>query len=72
MKLTKKALEEIRTNKRLRALLALTLDKSDFTIQRYITTNDDTLTKAAALQVIREETGLSDDQILEDAEAIRA
>lgn len=36
------------------------------TIYRYINDNDDNLTKAAALKVIREETGLTDEQILED------
>lgn len=39
---------------------------SEPTIYRYINDNDDNLTKAAALRVIREETGLTDDQILEE------
>lgn len=77
MKLTQIAIDQIKSNKRLRALLALALDKSDFTIQRYITTNDDSLTKAAAMQVIREETGLDDFEILEmesvgEAQKVRA
>lgn len=41
------------------------LDSSEQTIYRYISDNSDNLTKAAALKVIREETGLTDDQILE-------
>jgi len=39
---------------------------SRITIYRYIRTNDDNLTKAVALKIIREATGLSDEQILED------
>lgn len=67
MKLTHKAIEAIRNDKRARARLQLELDKSEYTINRYIETNDDNLTKAAALKVIREETGLTDAQILESS-----
>ena len=38
---------------------------TEFTIARYIQKNSDNLTKAAALQVIREVTKLSDEEILE-------
>lgn len=38
---------------------------SEPTVYRYISENDDNLTKAAALKVIRDVTGLTDDQILE-------
>jgi hypothetical protein len=69
MKLTQKTIDEIRSNKRLRALLALALDKSEFSIHRYLVSNDDNLTKAAALQVIREETGFIDSEILEGVAA---
>lgn len=37
---------------------------SEPTLYRYIADNDDNLTKAAVLQVIREVTGLGDGQIL--------
>jgi hypothetical protein len=40
------------------------------TINRWIANNDDTLTKAAVLQVIREETGLLDSEILEGSEEV--
>lgn len=63
MKLTEKALEMIRRVE-IRNLLAIALKCSDQTIMRYIKDNDDSLTKAAALKVIREETGLSDNEIL--------
>jgi hypothetical protein len=65
MKLTQIAIDALKGNKRARARLQLDMDKSEFTINRWIAENDDNLTKAAALKVIREETGLSDNQILE-------
>ena len=68
MKLTILALTAIKNNKRARARLQLILDKSEYTINKYIADNDENLTKAAALLVIRDETGLSDEQILDDAE----
>lgn len=67
MKLTSLALDKIR-DKRIRALLALALDVTDQSIVNYIKGNSDELTKAAALKVIREETGLTDDQILVSSE----
>lgn len=48
--------------------LAEALERDPSTVYEYIASNDDILTKAAALKVIREETGLSDDQILEEAD----
>jgi hypothetical protein len=65
MKLTKKAIDKLKTNKRARARLQLVLDKSEYTINRYIQSNDDELTKVVAMNIIREETGLSDEEILE-------
>ena len=38
---------------------------TEFTIARYIQRNSDNLTKAAAMQVIREVTGFTDEEILE-------
>ena len=63
MKLTQKALKAINnpnTSRRLMDVLGCT----EFTIARYIQKNSDNLTKAAALQVIREETGFADSEIL--------
>ena len=45
--------------------LAKALRVSDQTMYRYLASNDDSLTKAASLELIREITGLSDEQILE-------
>jgi hypothetical protein len=70
MKLTQKAINAIRNNKRVRARLQLDLNRSEYTINRYIDDNDIMLTTAQALTVIREETGLSDDQILEKEPAV--
>lgn len=72
MKLTQLALQRIR-DKKIRALLALALNVTDQSIVNYINRNHDFLTKAAALKVIREETGLTDEQILqEETETARA
>lgn len=64
MRLTKKALKAIDKQK-IRLLIALSLDCSEMSVRRYIESNDDNLTKAASLKVIREETGLTDSEILE-------
>lgn len=63
MKLTKKALQEIK-DPQVRIKLALALGVTDQSIQRYIKDNSDELTKAAALEVIRKETGMKDKDIL--------
>lgn len=65
MRITQKALKEIKSDTRIKTLLALELNKSVYTITRWIEDNDDNLTKAAALKVIRKETGLKDREILE-------
>jgi predicted transcriptional regulator len=64
MILTDKALELI-SPPAIRMKIALALGVSDQTVTRYIKENNDELTKAASLQVIREETGLTDKQILQ-------
>jgi adenosine/AMP kinase len=48
-----------------RLKLAFALEVTEQTIIRYITNNDEKLTLAASMAVIREETGLKDSQILE-------
>ena len=70
MRLTKRALEKVNTPAGRRKLMAALGDVAESTIYRYIATNDDNLTKAAALKVIREETGLTDDEILEEDEPV--
>jgi hypothetical protein len=65
MRLTQKALNAI-DNQATRMKIALSLGCSDISVRRYIETNSDNLTKAASLKVIREETGLTDSEILEE------
>ena len=65
MKLSQKALKVINTSG-IRRLLMDVLGCTEFTIARYIQKNSDNLTKAAALQVIRKATGLTDSEILEE------
>jgi hypothetical protein len=70
MRLTNIAIEAIRQySPGIKSKLALALNCSEGSINRYIRENDDNLTKAAALQVIRKETGLSEDEILEKESA---
>lgn len=57
-----KAINNPETRRRLMDVLGCT----EFTISRYIQKNSDNLTKAAAMAVIREVTGLPDNEILED------
>ncbi len=65
MQLTDKALQAIRDHSPgIKSKLALALKCSEGSINRYIRKNDDNLTKAAALKVIKEETRLSDKEIL--------
>ncbi len=66
MKLQNKAIQELKDNMRLRNRLAFDLNKSPATINRWIIDNDDNLTKAAVLEIIRQETGMVDSQILEE------
>lgn len=70
--LSGKAIEEVKKNTRLKTRLALAMDVSVYTIDRWLKDNSDDLTKAASLQVIKEETGLDDSEILEDRESVNA
>ena len=70
MKLSQKALKAI-NNRSARRRLMDVLDCTEFTIARYIQKNSDNLTKAAAMQVIREVSGLPDEEILEAVDGSR-
>lgn len=66
MKLSKAAILALKgTGPEVKDALALVLGVSSKTLYRYINNNDDSLTKAAALEFIRKETGLPDSEILE-------
>jgi hypothetical protein len=68
MKLTEKALQAMTVRTRTR--IALELDCSVPTVDRWIKENDDNgdLTKALAVQIISEETGLAHEEILEESD----
>jgi hypothetical protein len=51
-------------NNRARLALAMALDVTEATIRNYIRDHNENLTKAAALKVIRQYTGLTTDDIL--------
>jgi hypothetical protein len=67
MKLTPKAIATL-DNRRLILALALALGFSELWVRKLIAANKDNgpLTTVKSLQAIREETGLSDQEILED------
>lgn len=64
MPLSKKAIDVIRPDNRLRSLLALEADVTEYTIVRWINSNHVNLTRANLLKIIREETGLENHEIL--------
>lgn len=64
MKLTTKALEFLRESIQARTRLALAVGKHVDSVERWIRENHVMLTTATSLQVIREESGLTDDEIL--------
>lgn len=66
MNLAKTTLKAI-DNKNTRLRLAMALNVTEQTIIKYISVNHENLTKAAAMQVIKNETGLTEDEILESA-----
>jgi len=70
MQITAKALEAI-NKKGIRSKLALALNCTEGTIIRNIVINHSNLTKAAAIAVIKKETGLKDKDILEESEVSR-
>jgi hypothetical protein len=65
MKLTKKAKAAINKSTRLKNLLAVEFDCSVFTIKRWLDDDDVRLTAPSATNIIKKETELKDDQILE-------
>lgn len=68
MKLKQTILQQLLTNRTFRLRLAVDLNFSEVWIDKLIDANKNngTLTTAKALQVIREETGLADSEILEE------
>jgi hypothetical protein len=68
MKLSDRAINCFKGNSRLKNRLALEMDKSVYTVDRWISENEENgfLTTAKSIQIIGEETGLSSQDILLD------
>lgn len=66
MKLSEKAINALAQNQNMvKQKVAIALGCSEASVNRYIRDNNDELTKAAAIEVIRKETGLTRREILE-------
>lgn len=66
MKLNTAGISILRGNKPLWEAVRKALGVSTASMYRYVSTNDAVLTQASALKVIREETGLTDSEILQE------
>lgn len=64
--ITDTAIREIKGNNRLMAKLMIAFDRGQNTIENWCASKDVRLTTPTAVQVIKEETGLEDSQILEE------
>jgi hypothetical protein len=67
--LSKKAIEALKASESMKGRIAEALGRSVYTVNRWMYDNDVMLTTATALQIIREETGLTDDEILQKESA---
>lgn len=74
MKLSQIALQKIMDSRSLPKKLRDALGVSRVTMWKYLKDNEDNgeLTKAMVIQIIKEETGLIDSEILEETESVRA
>lgn len=67
MKLSQKAIDLIKYNIRVKARLMLALNRGNQMIENWIKHNNSPmLTTAVAIKIIKEETGLAEDEILID------
>ena len=64
MKINSEIAESLKKDKILRSKLAKKMNKSESTIYRWLWGNSDNLTKADALQVISEHTGINIDLLI--------
>jgi predicted transcriptional regulator len=62
MKIKKEILLLIQTSGNMRMRIAIALGVSESTVRRYVAENSSDLTKAAAIQVIKDMTGIRDDK----------
>lgn len=66
MAIKQSVLSDIKKNTQLKSKIALATNRSIYTVELWVKNNDESLTLASALRVIREELGIGDDQILEE------
>ena len=71
MRLSNIAILAIRGHKDIKKMLSEALDVTPKVIYEYIRRNDDNLTKAAALEIIKRELKIPEDQILERDKAAK-
>lgn len=69
MKLNITALSILRGNKDIWLAVMASLGVKRDTMYKYVRENSEELTKAAALQVLKRETGLTDSELLEEEKA---
>lgn len=66
MKLNTAGISILKGNKAIWEAVRKALGVSTASMYRYVSTNDPVLTQASVLKVIREETGLTDSEILQE------
>lgn len=66
--ISQKAIDQMLGNNRLIGRLMVLFNRSSFAIARWISNKDTRLASPMVLEIIREETGLNDEQILEETE----
>jgi hypothetical protein len=64
MRIRKSVIKLMKGNSRIMSFLCLEFEKSESSIRRWIDNNNPMLTTFAALRIIRQETGLTDKEIL--------
>lgn len=72
MTVTDKAIEGIKGNNRLMGRLMIAFDRGQNTIENWMASKDIRLTTPTAVQIIKEEAGLTIEEILEEDEAVAA
>lgn len=70
--ISEKAAQSISSNQVVIGRLMALFNKSSFTINRWIAAKNAYLTTPGAVEIIRQETGLSEGEILEKAISVRA
>jgi hypothetical protein len=63
--LTEKAIELIKSDQRIKGQLITLFNKSEMTINRWLSRNDVRLTTPSAIQIICQGTGISEEEIFE-------